>query len=398
MPPARPPQPTDRVLIRCRSGRHQVALDPARFWAPAGCPVCRTAVDPFRVRRAAAWLGGAGPRAGLALPAGIRVSPLELLGLAAIAGAGALGLGLRTLGDAWWPATAVLFAGRWPWMVPAGFLLVLGLLLRQWRAAGLAAAALATTLAFVMGATLGVGRWLGGGDPATRIRLITYNVDGRAMSLAGLMDLVERYQPDVLAIQECGEAVIQAAPLLTGYQFRRSSLCLLSRFPVDTMLVQPRRDIEQIGGSGQVIRYLISGPGGPFSLVNLHLETPRDGLEALLGRSARAPDLIDEETTLRNIESGRARAWADSAPPPLIVAGDFNTPKESVIFRRHWGDLTEAFDRAGFGFGHSKFTRLFGLRIDHVLVDDRWSVKRAEILPDFGSDHRPMLVELELRR
>ncbi|MEZ4455824.1 MAG: endonuclease/exonuclease/phosphatase family protein [Gemmatimonadales bacterium] len=339
-------------------------------------PAVRSAAPPPtpRIRRAPQpGSAGAGPRAGLRFPASGYTSPLELLGLAGLAGALLLGLALRTLGDSWWPVTAILFAGRWPWTLLAAALVLVTPGPPPLAGGRAAAAALgAGALLFVMGATLGLGRWFGGGDPASRIRLVTFNVDGRAMTAGALMDLVSRYEPDVLVVQECGEGVIEAVtkfspPTSSTGPRSASPVPLSDRLDADPAAAGHRTD----RCSGQVIRYRIEGPAGPFTLVNLHLETPRDGLEALLGRSARAPDLIDKETVLRDIESSRARAWADSAPPPTIVAGDFNTPKESVIFRRHWGDLTEGL--------RPRRLRLRSLEIhqpvrpiDHVLTDEHW--------------------------
>ena len=81
---------------------------------------------------------------------------------------------------------------------------------------------------------------------------------------------------------------------------------------------------------------------------------------------------------------------------PAIVLGDFNTPVESRIFRRHWGDMTDAFSHVGFGFGMTKTNGWIRARIDHVLTGSGWHVKRVTMGKDIGSDHRPMIVDLTL--
>ena len=48
----------------------------------------------------------------------------------------------------------------------------------------------------------------------------------------------------------------------------------------------------------------------------------------------------------------------------------------------------------GLGFGATKRTRWFGVRIDHVLAGPGWTTERAWIGPDLGSDHLPMVADL----
>ena len=71
---------------------------------------------------------------------------------------------------------------------------------------------------------------------------------------------------------------------------------------------------------------------------------------------------------------------------------------ESHIFQSHWGDLTDAFSRAGVGLGMSKYNGWIRVRIDHVLVNDDWHVSRAFVGDDLASDHRPVVADLVLKR
>jgi endonuclease/exonuclease/phosphatase (EEP) superfamily protein YafD len=87
----------------------------------------------------------------------------------------------------------------------------------------------------------------------------------------------------------------------------------------------------------------------------------------------------------------------DVGPGPSLVAGDFDMPSESAIYRRHWGSMHNGFSRAGVGFGYSRRAGWIHLRIDHVLADDDWVVQSAQLLPDYGSDHLPMMVDVALR-
>jgi endonuclease/exonuclease/phosphatase (EEP) superfamily protein YafD len=72
-------------------------------------------------------------------------------------------------------------------------------------------------------------------------------------------------------------------------------------------------------------------------------------------------------------------------------------PVDSAIYRRYWSAWQNAFSTAGLGFGYTKYTRRWGIRIDHVLAGDEWRVLEARVGPDLGGDHRPVVVKLELK-
>jgi endonuclease/exonuclease/phosphatase (EEP) superfamily protein YafD len=98
-------------------------------------------------------------------------------------------------------------------------------------------------------------------------------------------------------------------------------------------------------------------------------------------------------------ESRSARAKIGRSPSaPFVVAGDFNLPVESAIYRADWGDLGNAFSMCGRGFGHTKFTGLFGIRIDHVLMSAQLRCVDARVLSSpYGGDHAPLVVDLVIR-
>jgi vancomycin resistance protein VanJ len=120
----------------------------------------------------------------------------------------------------------------------------------------------------------------------------------------------------------------------------------------------------------------------------------REGLVAVRHR-----DLGDFHANIveREWESELARGWATRAAGPLLVAGDFNMPVESAIYRRYWSGFENAFSTAGNGYGSTKHTRLFGTRIDHVLAAPGLECVNAFVGPDAGSDHRPLVADYRVR-
>jgi endonuclease/exonuclease/phosphatase family metal-dependent hydrolase len=156
--------------------------------------------------------------------------------------------------------------------------------------------------------------------------------------------------------------------------------------------------IHRAEGSGLVVSHLLQGDEGTFWLTNVHLETPREGLGLIRGgRVGEGVDLLERDGIMRDIEHRQARAFAAEQPGRKIVVGDFNTPPESRIYRTEWRGWTNAFTQVGRGFGGTRLSGWVRARIDHVLVDDSWTVVDARPGGDVGSDHLPMIARVRPR-
>lgn len=326
---------------------------------------------------------------------------LDILGWSYLAATLLVALTMWTLGDRWWPATILVFMGRWVMLLPLAVLVPAALVLRRTLLLPLMLAA-AVAVGPIMGARTGWRRLLTVPE-GMPFRVVTYNVDGGQLAATELPLLVEAWQPDVVLFQECGDELATAVERMTGWHAHHDyGLCTLSRYPIvsaermdRSALERVRQDPAGIGGAGYVVRYTIATPGGTIGVANLHLETPRKGFEGLMAGDVERLPL---NTALRDIESSRARQWVDGLRAPTIVAGDFNTPVESRIFQEHWGDLADAFSQVGTGLGFTKYNGWIRIRIDHVLVDQAWwRAVRARVGDDFGSDHRPLIVDLVLK-
>jgi endonuclease/exonuclease/phosphatase (EEP) superfamily protein YafD len=188
---------------------------------------------------------------------------------------------------------------------------------------------------------------------------------------------------------------VSAADFPPGWQVHRSDggTSFASRYPFrpTDRLVTP-----EIGVGRGITRYAVDTPAGPVTVVNVHMPTPRPGLAALLAREPTAVEQVRAVVARRDAASRQVREWVGPPTGGVIVAGDFNAPPESAFFRRDWGAFGNAFSDAGNGWGLTKFTRLHGVRIDHILYAPPWRCVRAWVGPNAGSDHRPVVAELVL--
>ena len=82
---------------------------------------------------------------------------------------------------------------------------------------------------------------------------------------------------------------------------------------------------------------------------------------------------------------------------PVIICGDMNNSAFSFVYRSIKGDLKDAFEEAGSGFGKTYSFKYYPARIDYIFADKRFEVKSHKSFPQFkNSDHFPIVSRLSL--
>ncbi len=293
------------------------------------------------------------------------------------------------LGDRVPWATVFLFGPRWVIALPLAPVALAAVWARS-RAAGWWL--LATAVVVAVPVTGGVFR-LGGAEReagATRLRVLTCNTDGSALDVRRFATLLDDTRPDIVLTQESPPT--GSPPWLPRSWYVAAAgnrVTVASRFPVRLLA---ELGPGELGMPGAGARFAVRTESGELTVVNLHLPTPRDGLEVALHRPTELGVLRDV-IARRERASEVAAAWA-AADEMTVVGGDFNMPVESRIYARDWGGFGNAFSAAGTGWGYTKWTRWFGVRIDHILYSSPWVCTAAWVGPDVGSDHRPLLADL----
>ncbi|WP_406452068.1 endonuclease/exonuclease/phosphatase family protein [Streptomyces sp. NBC_00876] len=273
-----------------------------------------------------------------------------------------------------------------PWLlVPGAAGLGLAALAR-WRG-GLvwAVVALALTVWFVRPygpATTGAH-----GRVVARLDVLTSNVEFGAGTDA-LITTIRRERPDVVFVQECDFGCADA---------------LATRVPAASY---PYRDVVRLDGSlGSAI--LSRFPLRPAGRIDGAMAMP-GSVAVVAGREVRLqlahpmPPLPGGVSAWRR-ELGRIRDFAASVrAEPAVVAGDFNASQDHAAFRAvlDAGGLHDSARLAGSSRTYSwpaDRTTPLRTQIDHVLVSDDFSVRSARFLNLAATDHRALLVALELR-
>jgi endonuclease/exonuclease/phosphatase family metal-dependent hydrolase len=228
----------------------------------------------------------------------------------------------------------------------------------------------------------------------TVLRILTLNTHRREVDAAAFATLVADTQPDVVALQEWTSTNKIDVFLRDRWHGQRvAELYLASRYPIRRFEVLEHPSFAD-GRWGAVARFDLDTPGGLVHVANVHLASPRRALEEVLESRGARSDRLQANSERRRLQAQETVRWLDTCAGPLLLAGDFNTPPESTIYREFWSRYTNAFSSTGLGFGLTYFTRRGGWRIDHILAGPGWRCRRCWVGPTVGSAHRPVIAEL----
>ncbi len=301
-------------------------------------------------------------------------------------------------GDRWWFATLMLFGPRWLYGLPLLVLAPAAMLTRR-RLLWALGAATVVVVGPLMGFCVPWARLAVPSGPS--LRVLTCNVKGKCHNNEALDNLINATLPDIVALQGCwGE--LQVDSLAGWHVWKEGSLVVASRFPLrhegkDHVWRRPghwpRTD---------VLRCAIQTPEREIDVCSVHLMSPHEGIDAVIDRETvvRPSDgpILDAAIEQRWHESENTAEWVSQLPDSFILAGDFNMPTDSRIYRRYWAERRNAFSQAGLGFGYTEWPRVcgfsWGARIDQVLTGTNWRCRSCWVGPDIGSDHLPLVADL----
>lgn len=290
------------------------------------------------------------------------------------------------------------FLGRWVWWldVLANFrvhyfaiLTVAGLVIvvSRWRNLGYAILGVAlVNLVFVLPLYVGSP---GEGDPGTpAIRVMSFNLLSSNENFSGVIDYIDTVDPDLVLLHEASrpwEVALGSSEL--GYEMIRPRS---DDLVFGTLVLVRQEEVEAISHGFAAdqpraveLHYRPIGWPEPIQVLSTHPLAPTEARRA----------------ALRDAQIRFAAEWADSREGAVMVVGDLNVTPWSWPFRM----LTEAGLRnsqIGFGLQASfPATSIFLVRvpIDHLLHSEALLVRDRYLGPALGSDHFPLVVDIQLR-
>jgi len=241
------------------------------------------------------------------------------------------------------------------------------------------------------------------------LRVLTSNLGGGDIDFERLISSIEDKQIDVVLFQECKQHLEETPFKELGWNIRQEDEIVIAS-PMelsDAVLLarQPKTHDHSAAAITCTAQLPIDSPKDReqelfrIRLVSAHFPTFRPALEKLQRFDFKVgPSALDQMGEAYREVVDQVQRSIEQSEEPLIVTGDFNMPDESDHYRTFWSGYQNAFSLVGSGFGYTKFTRFHGIRIDHLLADERWEVLHCEVGADLGGDHRPVVATFVLRK
>ncbi len=211
-------------------------------------------------------------------------------------------------------------------------------------------------------------------------KLLYWNVSHLQRGLWDIAQEIKAYEPDVVALVEAGPATEEYRAVWQKH------------FP----------DYELTFLGGEILVLLKSGTAGQVVASALPHRSRLREIEISFGEEQfwlmvvdiYGPPRLSRKQQLIEL----AGKIADRKNAPLLVAGDFNTPRDSLLFQPVQQQAENAFDVAGTGYTATWPLPLPVLTIDQVWGNSQVRFHSCRAGWSNVSDHRPILVEFSLAR
>lgn len=223
---------------------------------------------------------------------------------------------------------------------------------------------------------------------AVRFRLMHANVFCSNEDYAALTAVVAEERPDVLVLQEFTERWAERLQALHAqYPYSKvaprpggSGMALFSRHPLEEAEV-----LSLDATSHLAILARVNVDGVPLTVLALHPPTP----------------MRPDKFASRNEQFARAASIMKEAQGRKLIVGDFNTTMWSPYFTELVRESGLSDARRGFGLRPSwpePVPTPFQIPIDHCLVGAGMAVEAIRTGARTGSDHRPLIVDVNIER
>lgn len=241
------------------------------------------------------------------------------------------------------------------------------------------------------------------GQPPTRLRVVTYNVYRcQRQTVAELGRFLESLDPDVICLQE----ILVPDPRRPTQESHAHRLARMLGWPM--VILDPCWRLLPPGGNVILTRQpversdaLSDAEGNRFALA-VTLEHAGVEIALICAHHLPVPRPLPLGVILsqfqRTAQIRRSLQWIRNTRQPGIIAGDFNAMPWTLDYRtiaRYMTDCSRAVP-----VNHRNTRPTWGLpaQLDYVFVSDHFRPIACRTIDHDGSDHRPVLVDLELRR
>ncbi len=271
-------------------------------------------------------------------------------------------------------------------------------------------------------------------------RVMTYNIYGGKENVKdvevytkGLIEEIEKQDPDILCMQEMSTFVFKEIQTSLDSIFGYTDSMTIKKNPLRYFIYSKKpirnfrqykcvTDIDTVGMDSINIEEILKFKSHmPVYSAEIEVETDRwiTLFSCHLRSSAysTARRTMDDSASwvdglplyfdnykigkkIRNYETDNFRIYLDSlnlVSKPVIIAGDFNDWSGSYCLETlKYGVLKDAWWEGGLGFGTTYDAWHLRLRLDHILFNSFFELKRVQVVKSELSDHNPLVADFKL--
>ncbi len=213
-----------------------------------------------------------------------------------------------------------------------------------------------------------------------------------------IADFVKKENPDILVLQEFNP---NNQPNFS-YPFKHIVLkgtkkgfgqAIFSKFKIID-----QGDLNFDNSDNNAIYIDIVVKSDTLRVYNLHLESLRLGANQKLltdGDSERLLKTMTKAFVKQQNQIEEFKTFAANGPKRTIIAGDLNNTAYSWVYHQIGQDMIDTFSDAGHKFGKTFDLKKYPLRIDFILVDEKFKVSEHQNYDVKFSDHYPVMAKIK---
>lgn len=211
--------------------------------------------------------------------------------------------------------------------------------------------------------------------------------------------LVENEDPDVICFQDFHRSKERAFPKYKYQYFNyktdhgNNGLAIFSKYPII------KKGSLNFPSKGNNAIYVdIVKEEDTVRIYNLHLESHKINPDKEQLTKANSERLYKRMANTFASQQTQAEIFVkhrEQCSYRKIVCGDFNNTSSSNVYNQIRGDMQDAFEEKGSGFGKTFNFKYFPLRIDFILADKDMDVRSYKSFSQKYSDHFPVKASLE---
>jgi endonuclease/exonuclease/phosphatase family metal-dependent hydrolase len=209
---------------------------------------------------------------------------------------------------------------------------------------------------------------------------------------------VNDQDPDIVCLQEYNKlgdsAFSQYRHSFIFTPQKQSGHAIFSRYPIINT-----GDIQFPGSANNVVYADIKKGTDTLRVYSMHLQSIKispdihENIDEQKGKVIFYR--ISEAFKRQQLQAEIIREHKNECRYPMVICGDLNNSAFSYVYRIVRGDMNDAFEQAGSGFGRSYNYKYYPARIDYIFADKALEVKQFETFSKFvNSDHYPIITRL----